>query len=125
MGSALRVLFDSNILIDYLNGVSQARETLARHAAPAISLVTWMEVLVGANDDREEQIIRGFLAQFDLLPITREIAETAVKKRREYRLRLPDALIWATAETHAMVLVTRNTRDFPCNLPGIHVPYEL
>jgi len=31
---------------------------------------------------------------------------------------LPDAVIWATAQAHAMLLVTRNTKDFPVDDPA-------
>ena len=36
-----------------------------------------------------------------------------------------DAIILATAQIRGRVLVTRNTRDFPANMPGIRVPYTL
>jgi hypothetical protein len=39
-------------------------------------------------------------------------------------LRLPDLLIWASAQVHGLILVSRNTRDFPSDQPGIHVPYR-
>ena len=44
----VKALFDTNILIDFLRGVHAAREELGRYQLKAISLVTWMEVLVGA-----------------------------------------------------------------------------
>lgn len=47
---AQRALFDTNILIDYLNGIPQARDVLVEyHINPAISAITWMEVMVGAK----------------------------------------------------------------------------
>ena len=49
----MRALIDSNILIDDLAGVEAARSELARHTAPAISAITWREVLAGAEDDEE------------------------------------------------------------------------
>jgi hypothetical protein len=52
------------------------------------------------------------------------IAERAVALRRARRVKLPDALIWATAETQGALLVTRNTKDFPADAPGIRVPYS-
>jgi predicted nucleic acid-binding protein len=125
MGAALKVTFDTNILIDYLNGLPQARDELARHDDPAISLITWMEILVGAADAEEEHILRDFLELFEVLPVDRVVAELAIKKRRQYRLRLPDALIWASAEVHHSILITRNTRDFPREAIGIHVPYQI
>ena len=121
----MRVLFDTNILIDYLNGIDQAQQELDKYQTSAISLVTWMEVLVGAADDDEMQVLRGFLSQFQIMPIDQEVAERAVTQRRLKRIRLPDALIGATAEVHNLLLVTRNTRDFSKDHPGIRVPYEI
>jgi predicted nucleic acid-binding protein len=45
----VRPLFDTNVLIDYLGGLALARDELARYPEPAISVVTWMEVLIGAK----------------------------------------------------------------------------
>ncbi len=51
------------------------------------------------------------------------MAERAVELQQSRRIRLPDALIWATAQVHGLLLVTRNTRDFPADDPGVRVPY--
>ena len=45
------------------------------------------------------------------------------KIRRDRRVKLPDAVIWATARAESALLVTRNTKDFPRDDPGIRVPY--
>ena len=47
----VKALFDTNILIDYLNAVPQARAELSLHPDKAISIITWMEVMVGAEPD--------------------------------------------------------------------------
>jgi hypothetical protein len=38
----VKALFDTNILIDYLNAVPAARDELQRHAKKAVSIITWM-----------------------------------------------------------------------------------
>jgi len=60
----MKALFDTNILIDYLNGNEAARIELAHYAQPLISSITWMEVMVGAGSDEEEIDLRGFSAVF-------------------------------------------------------------
>jgi len=90
-----------------------------------MSLITWMEVLVGAADSEEEATLHAFLDRFEILPVTLPVAERSVELRREHRLRLSDAIIWATADVAGRLLVTRNTRDFPPDHPGIRVPYRL
>ena len=123
METKVKAVMDTNILIDYLNGANSAKKELQLYEECLISLVTWMEVLVGAKNGREEMEIKGFLRAFTVIPITELIAERAIKIRRECKIRLPDALIKASAEEIGCDLVTRNTKDFSRNAPGIRIPY--
>lgn len=120
----VKLLFDTNILIDYLNGVEQAKAELDLHTDKAISLVTWMEVMVGANA-ATESVVKSFLGEFTSLPIDENVAVLAVKLRKRHKIKLPDAIIWATAQANSRILVTRNTKDFADSEPGIRIPYEL
>ncbi|MER8824178.1 hypothetical protein NKH70_31290 [Mesorhizobium sp. M0991] len=47
-------LFDTNILIDYLNAVPRACEEIERFESRAVSIITWMEVMVGEDPDLVE-----------------------------------------------------------------------
>jgi predicted nucleic acid-binding protein len=118
----VKALFDTNILIDYLRGIPAAREELGRYGEKAICLVTWMEVLVGASPATERGT-REFLNRFELVAIDRGIAERAVALRKAHRVKLPDAIVWASAQVHAMLLVTRDARGFPDGDPAVRVPY--
>jgi len=121
----MKAVFDTNILIDYLNGIEAAKEELERFSKPAISLITWMEVLIGAKTREEEQTLRHFLERFETVELSDLVAEEAVRIRREHRLKLPDAIVWATATAQDALLVTRNTKDFPNSEPSVRVPYQL
>ncbi len=121
----MRALLDTNILIDYLGGVDAARDEIARYDAPLISTITWMEVMVGASDEREMARLRWFLSGFGRVAIDDRVSELAVGIRRERRIRLPDAIIWASARSIGGLLVTRNTKDFPADAPGVRVPYSI
>lgn len=120
----MKAVFDTNILVDFLRGLPQAKAELALYQSRAISVMSWMEVMVGATPETESAA-RAFLQSFDLLHIEGKIAECAVLIRKTRRIKLPDAIIWATAEVHQCLLVTRNTRDFDPNEPGVRVPYIL
>lgn len=120
----VKALFDTNILVDYLNAVPEARTELRRYREKAVSIITWMEVMVGAAPDLEAAT-RSFLNGFDVIAVDEHVAERAVGLRRSRRIKLPDAVIWATAQVHSMLLVTRNTRDFPDDDPGVRAPYKL
>jgi predicted nucleic acid-binding protein len=120
----VKALFDTNILIDYLKGIEAAQAELGRYRQRLISIVTWMEVQAGARNAEEADIIEMFLRDFQVVEVTREIARDAVEIRQASRIRLPDALIWAAARQESALLVTRNTKDFPADEPGIRIPYR-
>ena len=120
----MKPLFDTNILIDHLRGIKAAQEELARYPDKAISLITWIEVMVGANETNQAAT-RAFLDSFTRIGIDLPIAERAVALRQIHRIKLPDAIVWASAQMNAMLLVTRNTKDFPPGDPGIRMPYTV
>lgn len=117
--------FDSTILVDALNGYPPAHAEIARADRPSISRVAWTEVLSkesGAN----LRIIERFLAGFIVDELDAEIAAHAAALRRERpKLKLPDAIVLASAQVRQRILVTRNITDFPASMPGIRVPYTL
>ena len=119
----MNAVVDTTILIDFLNGSRSARDELNRFEEVTISLITWMEVLIGARNTEEESEIRKFLSRFRIHPVDAAVAERAVDIRRGRRIRLPDAIIWATAQQLRQILLTRNTKDFPKGDPGVRVPY--
>jgi len=117
-------VFDTNIVIDALNGMAEADAEYSRYERVLISRVTWMEVLIGAEGD--DANLRDFLeTHFEIISLDMAVAETAVQLRRAHHIRLPDAIIWATAQTREAVLVTRNTKDFNPDWEGIRLPYTL
>ena len=127
----MKAVFDANILIDYLNGIEQAKDEINRYSHILISSITWMEVLVGATKDNEA-ITRAFLSRFEQIPVSfeqipvsSEIAEKAVMVRKESKIRLPDAIIKATADCENALLISRNTKDFLEDDPSVRVPYRL
>jgi predicted nucleic acid-binding protein len=120
----VKAVLDTNILIDYLNGRPAAQQEIASYTHPAISFITWMEVMAGTTP-KTEQATRAFLSGFDLLGIDAATAEQAVSLRRTHRIKLPDAIVWATAQVHQSLLVTRNSRDFDRSDPGVRVPYTI
>ncbi len=119
----MKALLDTNILIDYLNGIKAAREEIGQYQAPMISPITWIEVMVGVQDE-EAAVVRSFLSRFSQIPVSAEVAEKAVAIRQKHRIRLPDAIIWASAQCENALLVSRNTKDFPADSPEIRIPYR-
>ncbi|HBS30324.1 MAG TPA: VapC toxin family PIN domain ribonuclease [Parvularcula sp.] len=120
----VNALFDTNILIDFLNEQPKAGAEFARYELKAISAITWIEVMVGAPQ-ATEVATRSFLRGFELIELDEAVSRVAVALRRERKIKLPDAVIWASARANGLLLVTRNTKDFPGDDPGVRHPYTL
>ena len=120
----MNALFDTNILIDHLNGIEEAMIEMRRYESKAINVITWMEVMAGATAE-EEQTLRAWLNTFRLIAVDDAVSSRAVQIRKTARIKLPVAIIWASAQAHSMLLVTRNTKDFSISEPGVRIPYQL
>lgn len=121
--------FDSNIVIDALRGFPQAhaefRRAQDRGERVWVSRMVWIEVMSKGMGEGLRRAAR-FLEGFGIDEVDEEIGTRAAALRRERpSLKTPDAIILATALTRGRVLVTRNTKDFPAEMPGIRVPYTL
>jgi len=123
--TAERILLDSVILIDLLNGVPAARQWLATmQEAGCVSAITRAEVLAGVTDAETVSDVRALLDGYSWLAIDPEVADLAAELRYRHRWKLPDALQAAVALHHGVLLATRNTRDFPPQVhPFVRVPY--
>lgn len=93
---------------------------------PNISVVTKIEVLGFKGTCPTLRPVSGFYEYAVVLDLPPEVVQATIKLRKNYRTKLPNAIIAATALTHNFTLITRNTRDFVQiqNLQLI-TPYEL
>ncbi len=121
----MKGVFDTNILIDYLNGHTAAATEWGRHTDRVISRITFMEVLVGVRNGSEETQARTFLGTFRTIDFTLPLVEEAIRLRRTMRIKLPDAIIYATAKIEACNLLTRNTNDFGPSCRDVVAPYTI
>jgi len=119
------IQFDTNIVVDALNRVPQALAELRRASRPWISRISWIEIMSGAPV-AAQAATEAYLSNFSVSELTPEIARRAASLRAERRsMKLPDAVVLASAQASGRILVTRNTKDFPARMPGIRVPYTL
>jgi predicted nucleic acid-binding protein len=121
----MKALFDTNILIDYLNGIKQSKVEYNRFNEKWISIISYMEVLIGITDEALVGDVKIFLSTFQMVEIDLTIAELAIEIRKKYKLKIPDALILASAEKMGCLLLTRDKKDFPKNLPIVRIPYQV
>ncbi len=115
--------FDTGIIVDTLSGHQQAMAELRRVKRPWISRITWLEVMAEVPAAVREETER-FLGHFAIREVTAEIARRAATLKAERpALGLAAALVFASAQEHGAIFVTRNVADFPAHIPGIRVPY--
>jgi predicted nucleic acid-binding protein len=113
-GSAL---FDTNILIDLFSGRREAKQALdAWPPQNAISLITWMDVMVGAKKYNQEHRTRVAMSAFNIIGVSQDIAERSVALRQEYGMKLPDAIILATAQVVNVLLRAAFQNHSPDNI---------
>jgi len=123
----MKSLFDTNILIDFLNGSTQAANCLKQVKPDErwISIITYIELLVGARTKREEELFKEFLKTFRIAKISQTVADLSVSIRKQYKIKIPDAIIYASAQSLSAPIITRNIKDFKPHWNGVIVPYEL
>ncbi len=121
----MKAVLNSDVLIDYLQGLPDAKEELARYRSAHYSIISYMELLCGANNANEKQAVETLLSGMKRVELDDQVARRAVELRRDLRLKLPDAIVLASAEEEGCILVTRNTRDFPANDPRLRFPYSV
>ena len=115
---AATALFDSSALILYFNdalsieSIAVIRQAI-ENSTGAISVVTRAEVLAWPSHTAQsiDAAILG-MASFEHLGIDTSVADEAARIRRECNLKLPDALIAASALLLNLPVVTANPRDF-------------
>ena len=99
------VLFDTDIFVDHLRGARRLPDFSGYY-----SVITRAELFAGDKED--ESAVRALLALHTEIAVDAIIAERAGRLRRTSTIRMPDALVAATALEHGLELMTRNRRDF-------------
>jgi len=123
-------LIDTNILIYYLADAIPAEE-LPRveeilRGSFNVSIITKIEFLGWRGHTPEGfEKSKEFISFAHVIPLTDEIADVAIELRKKTSIKLPDAVIAATALIHNLTLVTRNVKDFE-RVEGLKIynPFE-
>ena len=110
-------LLDSNIAIYLIKGgLDKHTEQAIRNATASgfnISVISKIELLGFAfpTDDVKIKTER-LIAQCSIFPLNDEVVTKTIELRQQYRVKLPDSIIAATAIVHDFTLISRNDKDF-------------
>jgi predicted nucleic acid-binding protein len=117
-----KYLIDSNAIIDFFNkSLPESGRNLLAKSIPVISIVTFIEIFSNKSITfREQTQLQEFTDTAIIYEIDRNIAFKTIELRLNYKIKLPDALIAATAIHYGLTLITRNVSDFS-NIVGLKV----
>ena len=105
-------LLDSNIII-YLSKNELPFTVFDKFDNLLISVISYMEVLgFKFRNNEEENLVKELIDSFEVRFVDQNVAEKVIETRKQNRIRLPDAIIAATAAVNNLCLVTRNIEDF-------------
>ena len=115
-------LLDSNVIIGYLAGKIPVHgmELVSSivNKMPRISVISQIEVLRFNDTPENEAILNGFINTSVIYPLNHTIVQRTIELCKQSRIKLPDAIIGATALSENLILVTRDKDDFK-NIPNI------
>ncbi|WP_426669824.1 type II toxin-antitoxin system VapC family toxin [Mucilaginibacter sp. McL0603] len=120
-------LIDSNVIIDFFNGsLPEAGRKFLSAIKPVISIITQIEIFGSKHITPEEyDKLKRFIDIATIYPIDEGVALATIDLRLQYSIKLPDALIAATAIHYDLKLVTRNVSDFKLKNLDIINPYKI
>ena len=111
-------LIDSNVVIQFIKGelpdVASIFVKTELKSGAFSSIITEIEVLGWKSPENSPEMTaaKTFFSGVTILGLARPVAEIAIQIRIDYTIKLPDAIIAATAIAHDLTLISRNNRDF-------------
>jgi predicted nucleic acid-binding protein len=122
----LRYLWDTNTAIYYLQqqypiAAEKFIDNLLQYQIPIISAITEIELLCWkAATEKDIEVLHSFINDALVIELEQPIKLRTADIRKQYNIKLPDAIIAATALVYNLTLITRNSSDFK-NIEGLQV----
>lgn len=125
----MNMLVDSNVIIDYVSNripeKSAKQLDIYFNSNFSVSIISKIEVLGFNTLDYELEQLESFIQLSSIVYIDEAVADKTIEIRRMKRIKLPDAIIAATALVQNCILLSHNTTDFN-KIEGLQVldPYS-
>jgi len=120
----LRLLLDTNVIIDFLkkdSGTFDLSSLLSQHEC-FTSVIVKLELLKYPDiTPDEENVINEFLQLVPIIPLNQLIEDKTITLSRSTKLKLPDAIIGATAIIYGAEIVTNDSHFLECRYESLKV----
>lgn len=115
-------LIDTNAIIDYLQDrLPENSSAFIEKIDPQLSVISRMELLAWPNaSDKQLNVLETFIANSTVFSLPEPVVLESIRIRKNFRVKLPDAIIAATSLVFELTLITRNTTDFE-KIPGLNL----
>jgi len=113
----MRYALDTNSILYYLKNQKNLNKhfvSIVQGSRPInLSVIAKIELFSYPElQDDEAKKIQGFIKDFRIDELDNVIVNQTIKIRKKYKLKLPDAIIVATALENNLILATHNTKNF-------------
>ncbi len=122
----IKYIWDTNTVIYYLqqqfpHSAEVLMDKLVNEAPPVISAITEIELLCWkAASESDLEVLNSFIKDAVVIELEQPIKYKTAEIRKKHNIKLPDAIIAATALVYEMTLVSRNVSDFK-NINGLQL----
>jgi len=107
------VIFDTNILVYISKNILKIENLIDPEIKPGISIISYIEALGFPFATPADQFyMQRICASCTVTQLSDLIVHETINLRRDNRIKLPDAIIYATALVQGMPLLTNNISDF-------------
>ncbi|MBO6585087.1 MAG: type II toxin-antitoxin system VapC family toxin [Gracilimonas sp.] len=122
-----KMIVDTNIFIDFLKGNEDAVHFIQKNQPVSTSVVVVSELYSGVKTKAEMNELGSFLSFVNKIDVTEAIARKAGLLRRKYHkshgIKIPDAIIAATAEQQGVPIATLDKKHFSVLTNNLIIPY--
>lgn len=113
MPGKINAIFDSDILINYSKEEINLDNYFNNYEKIFISVITYMEIFgYEFKNKNEEILLNKIMEKIDTININEDIISKVIEVRKNFKVKLPDAIIFATATYLNADLITINEDDF-------------
>lgn len=122
----IKYIWDTNTVIYYLQqqfppAAEKFIDESLKESKPCISAITEIELLCWKTATEQDiDVIKNFINDSLVIELEGPIKHKTADLRKRYKIKLPDAIIAATALAYNLTLITRNSKDFE-DINGLRV----